>query len=145
VTACFAYLRNHMAKYHQILPVDCGVAMARPSSGGDVMYFRFCGWRPVFTLWLQCVVCIPMWPEHNSWSSCVDSSHILLNHKDQQVYIVGCRLGQSLPSMIVLLLLGHPDCWHCVDEACCYRCCNVCVCLCVCLCVEDIRDVCKNG
>jgi len=42
-----ACMKNHMFKYYKIFSV-LHMAMAW-SSSGDIKYFRFCGWRHVFT------------------------------------------------------------------------------------------------
>jgi len=71
------------------------------------MYFRFCGWRHVFTQWaLRCIICIPMQRELTTAdrNCCIDFNQILLNDEDQQIHILGCKCsGAKLLSTIALL------------------------------------------
>jgi len=66
-----SHLDNHTAKLYQILCMLHVAVTPFSSDGfpiGDTVYFRFCGWRRVFTqraLW--CVACIPKRRERNSW------------------------------------------------------------------------------
>ena len=46
------------------------------------------------------VICITKQPEQNSRNDCIDSDRILLNNGDEQVHIVGCAPGRSLPSTV---------------------------------------------
>jgi len=61
-----------------------------------VMYFRFCGWRHLFTQWAQWhVMRIPKRRERNIWNYCISSNQSLLNDKDHQVHIFGCAQGAT--------------------------------------------------
>jgi len=75
-----------------------------------VMYFRFRGWRHVFTQWaLWCVVCIPSRRERITVElETTAPSQILLNDKDQQVHVVGCA-SRAKPSMYNFLVITFFD------------------------------------
>jgi len=86
------------------------VAVVRSSAGGiaicyDIPTSGFVADVMFSTQWLYGTLCMHVakrW-ELNSPNYCIDSKQILLNDKIMQLNIVGCELGRSLLSTIVLL------------------------------------------
>jgi len=74
----------------------------------DVMYFRFCGWRRVFTLWaLWHVMCISKWRQRNN-----PTNQILLTNKDWQMH---AGVKSAIYNFLVLWrkLLYNTRTWQC--------------------------------
>jgi len=76
------------------------IFMHRPTDWGrcDMLYFRFCGRRQVFTYTMGFLVHYAFMRIPKRWEH---PKLLHLNDKDLQ-YIVGCELGQSLPAPIAL-------------------------------------------
>jgi len=89
--------------FSRMLPM----AVTRSSSGcvalRYVMYFRSCGWRHVSTYGLYGASCVFLSCESVIAKLLIDSSQILLSDKQQQVHIMSCTVGRSLPSKNALL------------------------------------------
>jgi len=90
--------------------------VAQSSSGGIVIMFstsNFCNVFAMFSytgLYSASRVFLSSDSIAKPTASILMHEQILLSHREQQVHILICTLGQSLPSMIVLLSSGLRFC-----------------------------------